>query len=91
MSLDLHHIPNIKDGRRLIKKFSIENGLTIALPASFHKAMSHSGYPEISNARDLLAQEIIYIRKVVYIPSHILLGIIKENLKLFPESFKKKQ
>jgi hypothetical protein len=87
--LDLHHIPNAKDAVRLIKKFDINTGVSIALPLTVHRNIRSVRFTEVKSARGLLASEILYLRSCTPIPSTVLLKVIELNKTKYPESFKK--
>jgi hypothetical protein len=87
--LDLHHIPNARDAVRVIKKFDINTGVSIALPLTVHKNIRAVRFRDINSARGLLASEILYLRSCTPIPSTVLLKIIELNKTKYPESFKK--
>jgi hypothetical protein len=87
--LDLHHIPNVKDGQRLIERFVIKRGIAIAIPSSEHFKIKYTNWPQIMNARTLLAKEIWVMREYTEVPGSVLLKIIAANKVKYPEAFKK--
>jgi hypothetical protein len=86
---DLHHIPNVRCCKRLIKDFKFEESVAIALPSFIHKRIKYSDNSDILTARQLLAKEIMHLRKTTDIPPHALSQIIELNKKIFPSSFNK--
>lgn len=87
--LDLQHIPNVKDGKRLIKGFDIKRSITIAIPSNEHMRIKYVDYSDVGNARSLLSKEIKMLRSHTEIPVVVLLKIIEANKKRYPESYKK--
>jgi len=87
--LDLHHIPNIRDGRRLIEGFEMNRGVAIAIPSNEHFKIRHINCSQITNARKLLSKEIWAMREHTKIPGSVLLKIITANKMKYPKSFKK--
>lgn len=86
---DLQHIPNIDDSKRLIGGFSIGRGVAIALPIGVHRKLGSQRYPDVFNARTLLAREIVNLRSNTDIPIEVLQKIIDLNKNRYPDSFKK--
>ncbi len=87
--LDLQHIPNIKDGKRIIKNFNALTSVVIAIPSHEHKNIKYCDYSEIENPRILLAREIKIMRRYTKIPSIVFIKIINANKAMYPDSFKK--
>ncbi|GAA3954534.1 hypothetical protein GO495_31470 [Chitinophaga oryziterrae] len=86
---DLHHIPNIRDSKRLIKNFNVKTGVAIALRFKAHQNLKMARFEDVFSARDLMAKEIWNLRQHSLIPINVLLKIIELNRKKYPESFKK--
>jgi len=87
--IDLHHVPNIKDGKRLIEGFVVKRGIALAIPSSEHIKIKYTHWPQIANARTLLAKEIKLMRKYTEVPAAVLIKIVVANKVKYPESFKK--
>lgn len=87
--VDLHHIPNIEDSKRLIRDFKIATGVAIGLPLMVHRNLPSIRFKDVLNARDLLAKEIRNLRKNTPVPNSALLKIVELNKKKYPNVFKK--
>jgi hypothetical protein len=87
--IDLHHVPNIRDSKRLIKGYKIETGVAIGLPSKVHRILKTKRFSDALNARDLLAREIYNLRRNSPIPSSVLLKMVELNKKKYPDTFKR--
>lgn len=87
--IDLQHIPNRKDAKRLIVGYSPETGIAIGIPSEEHFLIKRRDNSLISNARTLLAVEIFCLRKYTSIPNSTVSKIISANKSRFPNAFKK--
>lgn len=87
--VDLHHIPNIKDAKRLIKNFIVDTGIVIALSPNAHRNIRSVRFANAKSARELLAMEILHLRRNSFIPVGILLKLVDINKQRYPDSFKK--
>jgi len=87
--LDLQHVPNIKDSKRLIRGFTTNKGVTIVIPSNEHKKIKCLDYSSIISARTLLAREVRNLKQCIGVPSIVLLKIIEANKERYSEAFKK--
>ncbi|MET0637369.1 MAG: hypothetical protein ABWZ25_15165 [Chitinophagaceae bacterium] len=91
ITTDLHHIPNKKDIKGIIKDFDTGDGIAVTIPSYEHIRIRHFDYSRVQNLRSLLFEELRVLRKYTKTPPAVLIKIIEANKGRYPEYFKKKK
>ena len=91
--IDHHHIPQQRPASEVIKGYTRNNGVSIALPKEQHQKLHRLTRPfkagEFNGTpRELLARDIQAARKAG-IPNSVLKEVIKQNKQIYQEAFKK--
>lgn len=87
--IDLHHAGQADQMERLIPGYSRKNGPSIALPNAEHtKIPNLRGTPSLA-PRQLLARDIVNLRKYTNAPNDSLRNLIELNKKMYPGAFGK--
>jgi hypothetical protein len=91
--LDAHHVGQKAIMKKLVPDYSVSRGPSILVPRLGHTRGSgvvSRSMSSVSNARQLLARDILELRRVYPdIPNQALQTLIDMNRSMFPRSFSK--